>query len=392
VKRKRHRMATRSGAAAALAAGALLLCAFVWPWDREGPWPEQSDLPVEPLGFPSLESMIPRGRAPAYPVRFAALGDQRALADGEWQLLLAHLAGENRRQPLSFLIDTGDIVYDGSRTNQFTHLRRLLEPVSDLPYLVCVGNHEACNNEHPEARTSVATLLRGVAPGLTADRLYYRKDIGPLRLLFLDTNDLAYGDDGTAYGRRSPRPGSRAEAQLRWLADELADDDRGPDALTIVVMHHPFLQSSAKHRPQAIALWSYRWEGRTLPGILLDGGVDLVLTGHTHTTERFHLKRKRDGAELTLLNVSGRPRDGFLWFGAGARKARNIAGKEEEWLTEHGWPRLEGWEIEQRHAMVDDEANQCAMFTMDADGALGLELVYVEKDGDVRRDPPVRIH
>ncbi|MBZ0266914.1 metallophosphoesterase [bacterium] len=391
MKRELRRGTGRAGAGLVLAGAALVLCAFVWPWDREGPWPEQSDLPVEPLGFPPLESMTPKGKAPAYPLRFAAFGDQRALADGEWQQLLAYLAEEDRRQPLSFLIDTGDIVYDGSRTNQFAHLRGILEPVSHLPYLVCVGNHESCNNAHPRARSSLATLLRGVAPGLTADRLYYRKDIGPLRILFLDTNDLTYGDDGMASGRRSPRPGSRAETQLRWLEEELAGDERGPDALTIVVMHHPFLQSSAKHRPQAIALWSYRWNGRALPGMLLDGGVDLVLAGHTHTTERFHVRRTRDGAELTLLNVSGRPRDGYLWFGAGARKAKDIAGKERAWLAEQGWPRLDGWEIEQRHAMVHDATNQCAMFTMDADGGLGLEIVYVEKDGDVRRDPAVRI-
>lgn len=391
MKRALRPLASRAAAGLALGAAVLLLSAFVWPWDREGPWPEQSDLPVEPLGFPALETVAPPGAPVAYPLRFAAYGDQRALADGEWQSLVAFLAREREREGLAFLIDTGDIVYDGSRTNQFTFLRRLLEPVSDLPYLVCVGNHEVVNNEHPEARASVATLLHGVAPGLAADRLYYRKDVGPLRLLFLDTNDLVYGDDGGESGRRKPRPGSRAEGQMRWLERELAGDDRGPDALTIVVMHHPFLQSSHKHRPQAEALWSYRWGERTLPEMFVDGGVDLVLTGHTHTTERFRIRRRADGAELVLLNLSGRPRDGYLWFGADDREARDISGEEREWLTKRGWTGLEKWDVEQRHAMVRDETNQCGLFEVGADGSLRMQIAYVEKDGEVRRDPAVEL-
>jgi Calcineurin-like phosphoesterase len=384
-------MATRAGAGLALAAAALLLGGFVWPWDREGPWPEQSDLPVEPLGFPTLESVAAPGSVPAYPIRFAAFGDQRALADGEWQELVAFLAAENERKAISFVIDTGDIVYDGSRTNQFAFLRSLLRPVSHLPYLVSVGNHETCNNGTPSAREHVATALRGMAPGLSADRFWFRKDIGLVRLLFLDTNDLVYGDDGEERGRESPTPGSRAEAQLRWLEAELAGDDRGPDALTVVVMHHPFVQSSPKHRPQAVALWSYRWGDRTLPEMFLDGGVDLVLVGHTHTTERFRMRRLADGADMVLLNVSGRPRPGYLWFGEREREARDIAGRERTWLTERGWRGLDGWEIEQQHAMIHDETNQCAMFTVDAGGGLRLRMAYVEKDGAVRRDPPVRL-
>lgn len=378
-----------TGLLAAVLVGTALV-GFVWPWDRDGPWPSGSTSPVEPLGFPTLEAHLRSTPALLDPIRFAVFGDQRALADGEWQELLAFVAEEDRREGLAFVLDTGDLVHNGKHSDQFAFLRELLDPVSHLPYLVCAGNHELCANRDPEGRRNLATLLQGVSPDLSPERFYFRQDIGPLRLLFLDSNDLVYGDDGEDKGRTSPLPGSRAEAQLAWLEDELAHDDRGPDALTVAVLHHPFVQSSDKHSATAAALWSYRYRERTLPALLLEGGVDLVLTGHTHSTERFRLRR--DGRELRLVNLSGRPRDGFLWFGSGSRRTRDLAGREHAWLEEHGWHDLDGWKIEQEHAMTGDQANQCGLFTLDASGILWLEMVYLRDEGGVRRESAVRLH
>ena len=139
-----------------------------------------------------------------------------------------------------------------------------------------------------------------------------------------------------------------------------------------------------------LALWSYRYRERTLPVILLEGGVDVVLTGHTHSTERFRLRR--GDRELRLVNLSGRPRDGFLWFGSGSRRTRDLSGRELAWLEEHGWKDLEGWEIEQEHAMTGEQANQCGLFTIDENGTLHLEMVFLEDDRGVRRETPVRLH
>jgi hypothetical protein len=158
------------------------------------------------------------------------------------------------------------------------------------------------------------------------------------------------------------------------------------------VIHHPIIQSSRKHRAQARALWSYTYEGRTLPDILIDGNVDLVLTGHTHTYERFVLERA-DGRSLHLINISGRPRTDFLWFGASARRARDISGREIAWLADCGWTDLEDWSVTQEDAMVGGEANQFAIFNVSADGTLTMEMHFLDDDnpGGLRRCTPVRL-
>jgi len=346
-----------------------------------GPWPASSDTPVRPLEHPTVEAAAAKlspGVEAGY--RFAVMGDQRALADGEWQDLVSAMADVARDDPrLLFALDTGDIVNDGGHADQFTMLRGILAPLARLPYLVCAGNHELANNAPGPAREHTSVFLSSADPELSPDRLWYRKDIGPATFLFLDTNDFVYGvDDG------------RAEAQLDWLAVQLADKVAGT---RIVVLHHPFLQSSSKHRDAALLMWDLSWRDHRLVDLLLNADVDLVLTGHTHTYERFRITRRTDGRSLQLINISGRPRPSFLMFGAGARRAQDIRGQESTWLAEAGWRGLEDYEIVQEEAMTGDEANQFGLFTVEADGGLLQEMVWLDGEAErgYRIDPPVRL-
>jgi hypothetical protein len=335
---------------------------------------------VEPLDHTTLARREEAGGVDAADgFRFAVLGDQRALADGEWQDLVARLAERAKADPrLLLVIDTGDIVNSGKHTDQFGQFTEVLAPLREVPYWITAGNHELDNNRSPRAREEFARVMQGIDPTLSPDRLYYERWIGPVRFLVLDTNDLIYGERGEG-GGVEPAPGSRAEAQMAWLVERLAETGADGDGPTVACLHHPFLQSSSKHLPQARRLWSYRYQGRTLPEILLEGGVDLVLTGHTHTYERF-LLRDGDGRELTLINVSGRPRNGFLWFGAGARRARDLRGEEIAWFSDHGFTGLEGWTVIQEDAMVEDEANQFAVVEVTSAGGVTLEMNYLDPE------------
>lgn len=301
--------------------------------------------------------------------RFLVLGDQRAIPDDERRALVRAMDSTARSTPrVLFFLDTGDIIDDGRRPEQFAMLSQLVAPLARLPFLLGVGNHEVSNNGPGSARANLARYLQAVDSSLTPTRLYYRKDIGPARFLFLDTSDLVYGDRGDREGDTAPVPGSRGEAQLRWLAAELADSSSTRPAVTVVVMHHPLVQSSSKHRQQARSLWHYRHDGRALPDLFADGRVDLVLSGHTHTYERFTLTRV-DGRRFVVLNVSGRPRPSFLFFGAGARRARDLRGREREWLAAQGWS-LANWTVIQNEAMTDDEANQFVTIDVSPAGSL----------------------
>jgi hypothetical protein len=291
--------------------------------------------------------------------------------------MVAVLAAQARRRgDLRFVMDTGDIVDDGRHRDQFAMLSEILRPLRDWPYLVAIGNHEVADNRPGLARLHTAQFLQRSEPTLTPERLYYTKQVGSLRLIFLDSNDLVYS--------RDPATARRAEEQLAWLSARLAEPDRSPSARTILLLHHPFLQSSNMHLGHARMLWNLSIEGRLFAERLLDAGVDLVLAGHTHTFERFVLSRK-DGRELHFVNLSGRPREAIFWFGAEDRRARDIRGRERAWLAERGFEGLGGVSIRQEDPMVEEEGNQFGLFTVRPDGGMDLEVHFLSPEGEELR-------
>ena len=94
---------------------------------------------------------------------------------------------------------------------------------------------------------------------------------------------------------------------------------------------------------------------------------------------------------MHVVNISGRPRDNFLWFGAGSRRARDIRAEELEDLADRGWKGLEGWEVEQVDAMYEDDENQWAMLRFGPDGSVSLEMFFLVDKGEDgwRSEPPV---
>jgi hypothetical protein len=365
------------------------------------PWEKTSEKPVARLDRPAIEDVIAgRGGVDAG-FKFAVFGDQRALADGEWQELVRHIARFSETDPdLLFVLDTGDIVNNGQYSDQFHALEEILEPVSHMPYLVGVGNHEKRNNESREALRNTAAFLDYLDPAFNPDRMYYRKDIGPASFIFMDTNDLVYGDLGEGDGG-AVLPGSRAESQMEWLVGELAACAGSGVGAVIVVMHHPFVQSSKKHRAQSISLWNLEFRGETLGEMFLRNGVDIVLAGHTHTFERFEIS-DGGGASMDLVNISGRPRGGLMWLGplgklwggGVTRKAKDISGEEASWLAEEGWIIPEGWSVTQADAMLEDDADQFAIFTVEDGGGILLETAFLDEDAQdgLRWSPRVRIN
>lgn len=351
-----------------------------------GPWPKSSRKPVRVLAHPTVESrMRALSPGPEGGYKFAFYGDQRAAADGDWQTMLARIRKLSQSEErLLFIADGGDIVHDGRHTDQFHYLaHNILEPVRALPYLVAVGNHEI--REHtPAARRSVGTFLGYLDKDFSSERFYYRKDIGPVRYLFLDSNDMVYDD---------LNQGRRLRSQLDWLTAEL--ERKAPETpTTIVLMHHPLMQSSNVHQDHAARLWNMMLGSKRLVDVLIDGGVQMVLTGHTHTYERFELTRRRDGRKLAVVNISGRPRASVLWVGSSMRRARDIRGKEPAWLTGKGYRGLDAWKITQVDLMQKkEEADQFGIFTVEPGGGLTLEMHFIDDDAPegFRVAPSVRI-
>lgn len=327
---------------------------------------------VAKLGHPTVEERIAKlGVDPADGYRFVVFGDQRGLWKKDFPALLERvkrLADAADEPPLLFMVDTGDIVDHGLKPRQFEDLRRLLARLPDLPYLVAVGNHELKPKQsRSTGRENTAAFLAGTDPDFSPERMYYAKTIGPVRFLFLNSNDLP--------GAYDPQPGvsERNRAQMDWLEKQLQMDAPA----TIALMHHPFVQSAGKHRDQAKTIWNYEYverNGRTLPEILLEGGVDLVVTGHVHSYEAFLLER--DGGRLWFLNVSGKP----AGLTAGSRTPSDWSGKEMTELAKHEFTtRLREWQITHKDYMHGDEKeNQFAVITVDREGNFDIEVHFLK--------------
>jgi hypothetical protein len=271
------------------------------------------------------------------------------------------------------VIDTGDIVQDGSHSDQFAMLAGILNPLREYPYVLAVGNHELNKNEG-EGRANTVTAMSASMPWAAEDSLWHEYSLPHLRLVILDTNDIVYGPSGEG---GDPLDHPRVQKQLLWLEAILAESDARP---IVVVMHHPFVSSSRKHRESAADLWSLTWRGRILPEILADGGVDLVIAGHTHTYERFRLTSP-EGSKIHLVNVSGRPRDSFLWWGSGARRAHDWRDDTIEHMRAAGWKNLEGWLIDQESPMLDEQENQWVELRVDPAGRIDLETFFLADKG-----------
>ena len=338
---------------------------------------------VQPLGHPTVEERIAAvGLSPDDGFRFVVFGDQKNLWKDDFPRLLDQVRAEADSEGLLFMLDTGDIVDDGSKDEQFEGLRAHLAPVADLPYLVSVGNHELQPERGVDVRSrahqNTATFL---GADYVADRMFFTKQIGPVRLLFLNTSDLpgVYPD----LHDRDAAAEARAVAQLQWLERELRTEVHP----TIALSHHALVQSASKHRDHANALWNHVYDdhdGRTLPEILVDGGVDLVLSGHVHSFEVFKLER--NGRQMWSVNASGRP-TGF-WF-SGSRMPSNWQGRELDRLDDAGFKtRLDEWKVAQLAFMTDDtKRDQFALAIVDAAGQLQIEIRDV--DGTVLYSLPV---
>jgi 3',5'-cyclic-AMP phosphodiesterase len=116
-----------------------------------------------------------------------------------------------RPQPDAVLL-SGDIA-DHATDEEYERVRELLAPLQ-APLYVLPGNHDDRRALHRHF---------GV-PGGDGEPVCYSADLGPLRLVVLDT---------TLPGRDS---GALEGDQLGWLDAELA---AAPDQLTLIAMHHP---------------------------------------------------------------------------------------------------------------------------------------------------------
>jgi 3',5'-cyclic-AMP phosphodiesterase len=107
---------------------------------------------------------------------------------------------------------TGDLS-EHAADAEYEQVLELLAPL-EAPIFVLPGNHD----DREALRRHFAM------PGAGAEPVQYSADLGPLRLVVVDTT------------RPGENPGALDEERLGWLDDELA---AAPGVPTVLAMHHP---------------------------------------------------------------------------------------------------------------------------------------------------------
>ena len=170
--------------------------------------------------------------------------------------LSAAIASIRRLRPRpDALLVTGDLAENAS-DSEYEQVAELLDEV-EAPRYVLPGNRDDRD----------ALRRHFGAPGEPGTPVQYAVDLGPLRLLILD----------------STRPGSDSGQldadRLGWLESALAEDTRTP---TLLAMHHPPFLTGA---PAADRIGLSEADRGALADVVrAHGNVSTILAGHYHRT------------------------------------------------------------------------------------------------------------
>jgi hypothetical protein len=193
-----------------------------------------------------------------------------------------------RGATLDLYLHVGDMAYPKGRDDEFQEtFFDIYQPT--LRNTVCwaaMGNHEGATSKGISGvgpyYDAYVTPTRGEAGGLpSATEAFYSFDYGRIHFICLDSHDLD----------RSP-----AGAMARWLR---ADLDRTRAEWLVAFFHHPPYTKGSHDSDKEKQLIEMR---ELIMPILESGGVDVVLTGHSHIYERSMLI---DGAYSTPTTAAG---------------------------------------------------------------------------------------
>jgi hypothetical protein len=203
------------------------------------------------------------GQTPSAVVKFAVIGDS-GTGDEDQLKVARQMVAYHSQHRFEFVITLGDNIYPAGHPDDYRPKFEI--PYADLlkrgvKFYAALGNHDVRFN-----RRTFAINYPGFNMG---GRPYYTfsQGNGLVQFFVLDSNTLADG-------RRDP-------AQLDWLRHELA---RSTSVWKIAYFHHPIYSSGKTHGSDL------RLRAAVEP-ILIEGGVNLVFSGHDHIYERIHSQR-----------------------------------------------------------------------------------------------------
>ncbi len=238
---------------------------------------------------PSWSFVTPPPAGTREPFRFWVIGDGGTgrLPQKEVHDAMRDFVRRDGRA-LDFWLHVGDMAYGTGRDMEFQS--RFFEPYrASLRGLVCwptMGNHEGHTSK---GTTGIGPYYdayvlpqRAEAGGLASGtEAYYSFDHGNIHFICLDSHDLERKPSG---------------AMARWLK---ADLEKTKADWLIAFWHHPPYTKGSHDSDKEKDLTEMR---ELIMPVIESGGVDLVLTGHSHIYERSMLM---DGAYATPTVAEG---------------------------------------------------------------------------------------
>ena len=225
----------------------------------------------------------------ARPLRLWAIGDSGEASAGQAAVRDAYLADAAGAATDVWLM-LGDNAYDAGTDAQYTE--RLFVPYAELLRDTCLwpafGNHDGLSSDSSTLAGpyyDAFSLPRfGQAGGLaSATEAYYAFEWGAVHFVVLDSSESSL---------------AAGSAPLVWLEADLAANRR---PWTVVALHHPPYTKGSHDSDDAADSGGRMTAARAnvLP-ILEAHGVDLVLSGHSHSYERSVLLDGHYGVSTTL--------------------------------------------------------------------------------------------
>ncbi|HEX7861571.1 MAG TPA: metallophosphoesterase family protein [Verrucomicrobiae bacterium] len=231
----------------------------------------------------SFSVVTPPPRGAHQRIRFWAIGDSGTGRQAQIDVYNAMLATVKRENhAIDFWLHLGDMAYGRGRDVEFQS--RFFESYAPtLRGSVCwptMGNHEGSISRGATGigpyYDAYVVPTRGEAGGLASGtEAYYSFDWGNIHFVCLDSHDL----------ERKPTGG-----MAKWLK---ADLERTKADWVIAFWHHPPYTKGSHDSDKEKDLTEMR---EYIMPLIDSGGVDLVLTGHSHVYERSMLI---DGAYAT---------------------------------------------------------------------------------------------
>jgi 3',5'-cyclic AMP phosphodiesterase CpdA len=167
---------------------------------------------------------------------------------------VAHVAQLDPRPDA--IVITGDIA-DRGAASEYEHAQALLAPLPG-PVHVIPGNHD----DRDALRRAFPSV--DYAGGM-ADFLQYTTEIGPIRVIALDTVVPREGG------------GMLCERRLDWLKQQL---DRVRDSPVVILMHHPPFETGIAYMDAVGLETAYPLE----PIVSRHPNVERIMCGHLHRT------------------------------------------------------------------------------------------------------------